>query len=267
MGRHTRNEALPVLLTLLAWASSPARACAQEVRARVVDDEQRSAVVAAEAVLLTADSGLVARATTDSDGFFTLSAPEEGEYLVTIVHPGYETLTRPVSVGPGRTTFPAFVLHLTAIPLDTLQAEVDPVEVSPRGVDAVVGRAAHLLAGERLATLQEIGASFRGVLGELGGIRVRDVRGSPCIESVRGPTGGRGCRMVAVVVDGVVTGMGPREVRGLRVQDWESIEFLSGAEAGFRYGPEASGGALVLWTRGFGPHRSDARGGGGRETV
>lgn len=263
MGFGTWRRVVPVAVTGLGCVLLPCRSAAQEVRARVVDDEQRAGVAGAEVVLLTPDSGLVARATSDADGFFTLSSDRPGDYLLRVVHPGFAPLTRPVTLGAGRSTLPAIVLHLTAILLDTLEAQAAPVEVTPPGVDAVVGRAVHLLAGERLATLEEIGVSFRAVLAELGGIRVRDVRGSPCIESVRAGSGGPRCHMVAIVVDGVVTGMDPRDVRSLRVRDWESIEFLSGADAGFRYGPEASGGALVLWTRGFGPHRSEERGGEG----
>lgn len=261
---------LPTMgLALLAWALGPSRAAAQSVWARVVDDEQRAALAGAEALLLAVDSSVVARTTTDANGFFTLSAPGPGEYLVRVVSPGFQIVTRPVSLGDGLKTLPAFVLRVTAIPLDTLEAEVDRAEETPRSVDARRGRAAHLLTGERLAVMERNGVSFGSAVRDLGGVRVRPVGGSWCIESSRGGAGGPACgRMVAIVINGIDTGMTPRDalrfVRGLRVADWESMEYLPPAEAGIRYGLNASArGALVLWGRGTGPHRSGRRGGGG----
>ena len=73
--------------------------------------------------------------------------------------------------------------------------------------------------------------------------------------------------MVAIIIDGVDTGMDGEEalrfVRALQVRDFESLEFLSQLDAGVRYGLRAGDrGALLLWTRGIGPHQSKARGGG-----
>lgn len=74
--------------------------------------------------------------------------------------------------------------------------------------------------------------------------------------------------MVAIVVDGVNTGLRDRAamlyLRSLDLLQFESIQYLSPMEAGFRYGLDAGErGALVLWTRGFGPFASEAREGGG----
>jgi len=45
-----------------------------------------------------------------------------------------------------------------------------------------------------------------------------------------------------------------------RIEMFESIEFFTPAEAGNRFGMTASAtGALVLWTRGRGPHVSESR--------
>jgi hypothetical protein len=69
------------------------------------------------------------------------------------------------------------------------------------------------------------------------------------------------CENVALIIDGVNAGEASwSTVRALNLQDYESVEFLTGLEAGARYGSAAaSRGALVLWTRGRGPHRSVER--------
>jgi hypothetical protein len=70
--------------------------------------------------------------------------------------------------------------------------------------------------------------------------------------------------MVVVVLDGIVVGNGSELVSEMQLGHYESIEYLPPVEAGQRYGMEASAkGAIVLWTRGFGPHRSEARDPGG----
>jgi hypothetical protein len=84
-----------------------------------------------------------------------------------------------------------------------------------------------------------------------------DVYG-PCIESVR-PAISRiinrpPCEMVEVFLDGVSIGLAPDLLMNLPMMDVESIEFLHPLQAA-RWGYDASlYGALVIWTRGRGPH-------------
>lgn len=267
---------------VIACALAPHHGAAQEVRARVVDDAQRSALADATALLLAADSSVITGTTSGPDGFFTLEAPGPGEYLVRVEHPGYETITREVALDQTLAVIPAFVLRVAAIPLDTLEARATPTEIAGREVGRIPGRVTHVLAGERLATLERNGVSFASAVRDLGAsVRVRSVmvgeRSYTCIESSRGPASisdaGRvdTCRLVAIIIDGVDTGVSHldpddalRFVRTLQLHEYESMEYLSPVEAGSRYGLGASErGALVLWTRGHGPHRSDARGGGG----
>jgi hypothetical protein len=122
-----------------------------------------------------------------------------------------------------------------------------------------------------MATLERVGLSFTGAVRELGaGLRFRSFsaggRAYTCITSTRADPR-YGCQMVAIIVDGVNTGLSGKEameyVEHLHLHDFESVEYLTPVDAGFRYGLAAgSSGALVLWTRGRGPHKSDARGGG-----
>jgi hypothetical protein len=75
-------------------------------------------------------------------------------------------------------------------------------------------------------------------------------------------TGGAVCAVA--VVDGVMLGDGSSEfLYQLQAYDVESIQYLPPVEAGLKYGMQASAhGAIEIWTRGKGPHRSDERTGG-----
>lgn len=247
-------------------------AAAQGITARVVDEQSRAAVVGATATLLTADSTAITQGTTGPDGFFQVSAPELGTYLLRVEMLGYSSQTRSVVVRETQTSIPAFVLEVSAIAMDTLEVEASRGGIRPPGVVGFA-RPSHLISGERMATLEKSGASFLSATRTLGaGLRFKSVkvgeRSYTCIESTRS-LGGRGCNMVAIILDGVDTGLtgdaALRYVHYLHVYDLESMEYYSPVEAGFRFGMRASArGALVLWTRGRGPHQSKARGGGGR---
>jgi hypothetical protein len=69
------------------------------------------------------------------------------------------------------------------------------------------------------------------------------------------------CEQLTFVVDGVVLDAESVKpiLRSANVQDYESVEYLTPVEAGYRYGLGASSGAIVMWSRGRGPHVSDAR--------
>lgn len=265
------NRLTSPILTLVVCALGVQEGIAQEVRARVVDDLSRSAVVGASVSLLSPDSSEIAQTTTGPDGFFQLSAPDYGPYLVQIQHLGYATLTRSVAVKESPALIPAFTLRVTAIRLDTLEVEAPRGAITPHGAVGF-SRPSHLVAGERMAVLERAGASIFALALELGGsVRLKSVGRFTCIESRRrAPSfgGSGGCHNVAIVINGVETGMYGASALSflfsLHLADWESVEYLSPMDAGFRYGFGASDrGALVLWTRGFGPHKSEARGGGG----
>jgi hypothetical protein len=140
------------------------------------------------------------------------------------------------------------------------------------------------VAGERLAELEQVGASMDAAVRQLGaGLRVRHllfrdmVRGKTCVEMTRRlPSfrlearrgGADQCDMVAIVLDGVTIPDPLEFFQHQSLRDYESIEYVPGPEAGTLYGMEAgASGALVLWTRGRGPHRSPQRGGGGHTGI
>jgi hypothetical protein len=202
------------------------------------------------------------------DGFVTIDRIEPGSYTLVIEHPGFAPVRQRLLIEPEAiVAVPAIVLKATAVPLDTLQ-----VETRKRDREDLRGaHATYLLSGSRMAQLERASVSGPAAVRQLSaGLRVRETSSrSVCVESTRRymsmrdmMTGGRsgGCVMVVVVLDGVVVGNGSQILSGMSIGHYESIEYLPPVQAGQLYGMEASArGAIVLWTRGFGPHRSEAR--------
>ena len=275
MNVRSRIGVLSFLPTLVALALGVQEGRAQEVRARVVDEASRRAVIAAVATLLTTDSVEIARTTTGPDGFFELPAPAPGDYLVRVEYPAFAAELRSVKLGSDQLVIPAFVLGVDVITMDTLQVDVDRAAVTPQG-EVGFTRVSHLLSGERMAILEQGGVSIFSAARELGGsIQLKPVkvgeRVLTCIESRRRMGGfggsGRACYNVAIIINGVHTGMDGQDAlfffQTLRIPDWESIQYLPPTEAGMEHGMLAGErGALVLWSRGMGPFKSQERGGG-----
>lgn len=262
-----------------ADALAPTAAHGQQIRGRVVDEQTRSAVVEATVTLyVVADSARVDRVATATDGFFTVVATGPGEYRVVVERIGYAPVERRVTLGAQRElVVPAFVLESQAITLDSIQAEGRAGRDTAR-IAVGFRRSSHLVSGARLAQLDRMGVSVDAAVRELGaGLRVRPfhiadaTRALTCVEMTRRMPSFRperqsttGCDMVTIVLDGVAIPDPFGFYQNLSLRDFESVEYVPAAEAGPLYGMEASAnGALVLWTRGRGPHRSPERGGGG----
>jgi hypothetical protein len=173
-------------------------------------------------------------------------------------------------VGASDLTVPAFVLRAHAIALDPIHAAV------ASGRDAAVtgvGRTTQVAAGTRLARLEQFGVSMMSVIRTLNGPRTREYRERTgkrrvCVESARAVTdvdltarwstieeSVNECNWIALVIDGITIEDPELLMRTLNPRDFESVEYFSPGEAGSLFGLRASAsGALVLWTRGRGPH-------------
>ncbi|HSJ08622.1 MAG TPA: carboxypeptidase-like regulatory domain-containing protein [Longimicrobiales bacterium] len=261
------------IILLLAVLAAPLPADAQTLRGRVIADDTRQALAETTVHLLRGDAA-IAETATDAQGFYTFALPDTGAFRVRITRAGYAEVIQTVRASrPGAdVTVPAAVMKQEAIRMETLEVTGEQAELAMHA-GFPVARPMNRLAGERLAKLEKMGISTQSALRELGaGLRVRTYtpRGRPpetCVETTRrtmtfsGGTGTGACENVALIMDGIYIGEASHNVtRSLRVSDFESIEFLSPLEAGQRWGFEASArGALVIWTRGNGPHRSEAR--------
>jgi hypothetical protein len=240
---------------------------AQQVRGRVVDQFNREPLAGVRVSVV--DSGNVEQvsAETGRDGFFAIERIGPGTYTLVVERAGYAARRQPLSIGTeGAVTIPAIVLSPTATVLDTLRAEARARD-DLRSADLT-----HVIWGARMAQLEKANVSGRGVIRQLAaGLRVREKPSrAVCVESTRRYISMRdigrspACDMVVVVLDGVVIGNGGQLLGGMQIGHYESIEYVPPVQAGQRYGMEASAkGAVVLWTRGFGPHRSAARDPGG----
>jgi hypothetical protein len=254
---------------LLLLSQTPA--AAQSIRARVVDDATRQPIAGATVTMLSGESVLT-RVSSDANGFFRIRAPRAGTFAISVEMLGYATERREVAVAAEDLTMPAFVLKTQAIPVAPVEATARRNERS----DPVVGfsRASHIVAGSRLATLEAQAARPLTLVREIGALRVQEYitpAGKPkiCIEARRGLStfgAGRaqsGCAWPVIVIDGVAIAdpaSAEDTFRTLQLRDMESFEYLTPTEAGHRYGLDASAnGALVIWTRGRGPHVDPAR--------
>jgi hypothetical protein len=155
------------------------------------------------------------------------------------------------------------------IPLDAIEVATTSAPRAGAYAGFPVAAPGSRLTGAALARLERQSASVPAVVGQLGGIRTRTFRlpgGTEvlCVESSRS-TGlrGSGCTNAILVIDGIVTGQASGEsLRSFRLNDFESVEFLIGTHAAHFGSNAVTNGALILWTRGRGPHRSPERNGG-----
>jgi hypothetical protein len=271
------RSALILICVLLLTARS---AAAQDIRGRVVDDASRQPIVRATATLLS-NGNVLARVATDANGFFNLRPQATGDYEIAVEMIGYAVERRTVSYSGQAIALPAFVLKTAAILLDPVEANAR--RSSDATAEVGFARASQVIAGARLAQLEQHAARPITLVREIGGLRVLEYKGPSgepiiCIESRRRvmsfqPRATRGqlnfqppCDWPVIVIDGIKVSDGDnayqahQTFRELQLQDMESFEYMSPVEAGQRYGLQASAnGAMVIWTRGRGPHKDPAR--------
>lgn len=263
-----------LLAVLLPVLLMPAAASAQQLRGRVLDEATRQPLASATVSLLRGDSA-IAETGTDAQGFYTFALPGAGSYGVRISHVGYVDVVQRVRAQAGQqeVTVPAATLTSEAIRMESLEVTSESAR-SGMYAGMPVARPLNRLTGEKLNRLEKTGATTYSALRQLGaGLRVRVVnlpggKSDTCVESTRrtmdlnGGTGSGACENVALILDGIYVGPASyAHMRSFHLADYESIEFLTPLEAGQRWGFEASSrGALVIWTRGNGPHRSNERG-------
>ena len=264
-----------VLLILCVLAALPVAAHAQQVRARIIDTDRRTPLTDVRVSVRDSAGTDHASAQTDRNGFFTIDSIAPGAYTLLAELDGYRTARQPFVVsGSTPLVLPAILLQSEAVALDPVRAEASVERAAEIGErDAI--RPEFVLAGSRMAELEKVNASPAAIYRELG-VRVREVVTPAgvmfCLQSRRGPNsmrgggGGSSCEQVAVAVDGVLIRDPAMVLRTLKLGAWESIEYLSAVEAGARFGlhGSSSGGAILLWSRGSGPHRNAARDGGSR---
>jgi hypothetical protein len=243
------------------------------IQGRVVD-EATGTPVAAAAVVLGRDGR---QYVTDRQGRFRFEGVDPGQYAISVQGLGYELEPQPLELPEAASVELELRVSPQALAMTPLVVRLySPEERTRRAMP----HASRVIAADRLRFAETRGVPVQDLVRELPGVQVMEPgwyevrRGAPavygpCIQSsrpaiipiVRGtdtPETSQ-CQMVEVFLDGVAIGLAAEQLLTLPLMDLESVEFLHPFQAG-QWGYEASlYGALVLWTRGRGPHADPAR--------
>jgi hypothetical protein len=196
---------------------------------------------------------------SDASGRVRLEGLLEGEHRIEVRHIGYGTQRDRLTVSEGMTT---------------LEMRLSPQAIAIEGVRVVARSAAEearrrsgsrqsLLIREDIAALTGAARHVGDIARRLPGIRVRDIveinSSIPtgiCIESSRGTMREPmdGCSEPVMVVLNGVPIFDPSRLVQISTTEIESIEYLSSAEAGGRFGWGSAQGVIIIYTRGNGPY-------------
>ena len=86
------------------------------ITGKVIDANEKEAVIQATVALLKADSTLVGNAVTNAEGQFRMTAPSDGKFIVRVSYVGYKSLFKDITVSDGK-----------AVPMGTLSIAPDAV--------------------------------------------------------------------------------------------------------------------------------------------
>jgi hypothetical protein len=259
----------PSLRVLDARAGAVPTETAATLEGRLLDAETDGPIPAAEVRL--GEGGL--RTVTDAAGRFRFTGVEAGEVAFQVHRLGYDWQSERIEVAPGA----RMVVELRATPR---AVALDAVVVRATSAEARMARGAtqapRVISGLRLREAEDRTALLGDVVREFPSLQIREGRFETtdgveyglCVESARAmhryavleqQTSLPWCEMIAVVVDGAPVIRGAEMLFTLPLWQLESIEFLPPLGA-IRWGERAAiNGALVIWTRGRGPHRGERR--------
>ena len=202
--------------------------------------------------------------TSDARGAAVFTSVPAGLHKFRLEHVAYGTFEDTLRVsGP---TVAEVRVPERAIALRPLEVVVrSAVETARR----TRGTRADILTREDIAKMENRAFHVGDLVKHIPSLRVFEIRDRSglrrgvCIESMRSQMelSAKGCNSVLLVVDGIVynTQSPARDVILQMLLDLppnmlESVEYLSSAEAGPRYGTGSAQGALVIYTRGNGPY-------------
>jgi hypothetical protein len=239
------------------------------VQGRVVDADTGTPVSAAAVVLGETGRQYV----TDRQGRFRFEDVAPGSHDIAVRGLGYELEPQPLELPEAASVelelrVSPQALALAPLVVRTFTPEQQAVRAAPH--------AQRVMAGERLRFAEQRGQRIPDIVREFPSIWVNrgtfeteaGVETGVCIESTAAMrrltvperrTDYPWCEMVTVVLDGVVIGRVGDLFETIPTMDIESIESLRPLAA-IQWGLQASAnGALVIWTRGRGPHARRSR--------
>jgi hypothetical protein len=229
---------------------APLPAEAQVLRGVVVEAESRAPVVDAEVELLSVRDRERLRASTDSLGVFTISAPRAGSYTVQIRHPAYVTYEADsVQVRAGETVSIEVRLGRSVIPLE-------PLVVTARTAARMAGFDERRRSGGfgRFLTREEIEArsatATTDLLRGMAGVAIRPVprRITRAMITMQGSPGS--C-LPALWIDGVFVEQYPESTIDdlLTPGSIEAVEVYTAFSAAPAQFVRGSCGVILFWTR------------------
>jgi hypothetical protein len=211
----------------------------------------------AEAIVALPDLGR--QSISDSEGRVRLEGLLAGHHRIEVRHLGYGTQQDRLVVEPGQTQ---------------LELRLSPRAIAIEGVTALARSAAEearrrsgsrqtLLVREDLAAIEGSTRNLGDIARRMPGLRVRHINEGGgtaipqiCIESGRGTMrdnlGDECSEPVMVVLDGMPI-FEPWRLSSITPSEIESIQYMTSAEAGGRFGMGSARGVLIIYTRGNGP--------------
>lgn len=211
---------------------------------------------------------------TDERGRFRFSGVSPGTYQFQVTRIGYDWdwESGVVEVEPSANILLELHAAPRAVELEAIVVRASTPETRMARGNSVSTR---ILSPDRIREAEERTQGMGDLIRELPSLQIRQGRFETydgieygyCVESSRAlarmaPPEQESrlpwCEMIAVIIDGIETIRGGEALHMVRVHEIESVEFLPPIGA-MRYGERAAAnGALLIWTRGRGPHRETA---------
>lgn len=180
---------------------------------------------------------------TDAEGQFSFRVAP-GDYTLQVSFVGYQTQTRDINVSAGST------IQLR-IRLEQREAELGEVVVTGVARGTETKKLGFSVGKVSEQALEEVPATdpANALRGKIAGAQVVQGSGDPASDpsiQLRGATTIEGNRDPLVIVDGVITAGGLKDIS---MQDVESIEVTKGAAASSLYGSLAGNGVIQITTK------------------
>ncbi len=242
---------LPLLLLAVLTLGKPREASAQDVRGTVIDDSTGATVPRVRVSALSADSVLLAFATSDDDGRFRFRVEPRSDFRITVLRIGYSPNASAMIAAETFETLEV-QLRLTSRPLSLPLVNVVASKVARTATDRRMERAKSL--GGRIISPAAIRAAAptSRTLGDLmrraAGASVQVVSGygaTTCLLVQRNANLQQRQICALLVVDDVASGgdayVSPTDV--------EFVVVVPPSAATVRFGERGRNGAVVVYTR------------------
>ena len=243
------------LVTAGVLAVAPALS-AQTARGRLLTDDTPQRPLPFATVSLHSPDGTERAVTiTDTLGLWVLRAPEPGRYTLRARRLGFQMVTSPeFTLDAGQTatynfvvaTKPATLREVRVMERRELSQRLRLYGIDPRSSDA------RRITRDRLESLDDGFHTVADVirLQNIAGVTVQDLgNGDSCVYNQRGSPGFTAGGCMRVLLDGTPF----NELSSLSPGELELVLILEGAAATGIYGPYASDGIVMLFTRGNAP--------------